>query len=347
MKSLFKEVDKILKEGRRAALVTITASSGATPRGVGSHMVVDREGLVAGTIGGGMVEYRAMQMAQEGLEKGKAFVHDFVLNRDDVEDLGMICGGDVTVDFRLLSEEDEDLRDILDLVLAETREDQRAWLLALPTQDLAGLALIYEDGDMYGALAGLPEGEREEVFRNLKAGKPWIQVGGQKIYAEEIQSGARLLVFGGGHVGQALVPIAAGVGFACHVYEDREDFARKDLFPEAESVQRIAYDRIAEAVTIRPSDYVCIMTRGHAFDEIIEDQVLHTEARYIGVIGSRKKKAAVDANLHARGHSWENISRIVSPIGLTIGAETPEEIAVSITAELIGVRAGLPLESKV
>ena len=135
----------------------------------------------------------------------------------------------------------------------------------------------------------------------------------------------------------------ASVGFRCVVLEDREEFLQKELFPGAWEVRRVCNDRISETVKIREEDYVCILTRGHKDDMIIQAQVLQTKASYIGVIGSRRKAAAVAAALKEKYHiSSEELKRVHTPIGLPIGAETPAEIAVSIAAELIRCRAGQP-----
>lgn len=149
----------------------------------------------------------------------------------------------------------------------------------------------------------------------------------------------RVFIFGGGHVAQALVPALAAVDFRCAVLEDRADFCLRELFPGAEEVRHIDMARALEEVPITSEDYVVIMTRGHRDDLLLQEQVLRTPARYIGVIGSRRKKAALFAQLRERGFTDADLERITTPIGLSIGAETPAEIAVSIAAQLIQVRA--------
>lgn len=139
---------------------------------------------------------------------------------------------------------------------------------------------------------------------------------------------------------QALVPALAAIDFSCIILEDREAFCKPELFPQAERVLKINMQRIADFVQITEEDYVCVMTRGHKNDTIVQEQVLKTPARYIGVIGSRKKKAAVFQILKQLGMTDADLGRITTPIGLEIQAETPAEIAVSIAAQMIQVRAG-------
>ncbi|WP_346664195.1 XdhC/CoxI family protein [uncultured Merdimonas sp.] len=169
----------------------------------------------------------------------------------------------------------------------------------------------------------------EEVFEELRK------------EAQKERKAGKVYIFGGGHVAQALAQVLVFLGFSCVILEDREEFLKKELFPGEVQLRRIDNQRIGESVSIREEDCVCIMTRGHKDDLVIEAQVLQTKASYIGVIGSRRKAAVVAEKLRTEYHiSPEEIGRIHTPIGLPIGAETPEEIAVSIAAELIRHRAG-------
>ena len=130
------------------------------------------------------------------------------------------------------------------------------------------------------------------------------------------------------------------VGFRCVVMDDRPEFARRELFPTAEEVKLVDFSNLAETVTVGEEDYVCIMTRGHAFDTVIQAQVLKCAPVYVGVIGSRKKAAAIRQILKEQyGLTEEELSRVTTPIGLDIGAQTPAEIAISIAAQIIQVRA--------
>ena len=149
----------------------------------------------------------------------------------------------------------------------------------------------------------------------------------------------RVYIFGGGHVAQALVPALAAVDFRCVVLEDREDFCRPELFPGVEETRLIQNGDPAAYAGITAEDYVAVMTRGHKDDLTVQAQALKTPAKYIGVIGSRKKTAAVFAKLRDMGYTDADLQRITTPIGLSIKAETPAEIAVSIAAQLIQLRA--------
>jgi xanthine dehydrogenase accessory factor len=146
-------------------------------------------------------------------------------------------------------------------------------------------------------------------------------------------------VCGAGHVGRAVAPLLAGLGFRVVVVDDREDFASAERFPGAEVVVR-SFDGALAAVGADERAYVVIVTRGHVHDLGVCVQALRVGARYVGVMGSHAKRARMRAALRAAGFDEGAIGRIHSPIGVAIGAETPAELAVSIAAELVQARAG-------
>ena len=151
--------------------------------------------------------------------------------------------------------------------------------------------------------------------------------------------GQRALIFGGGHVSQALCPLLRSVDFRPWIFDCRPAFADRALFPDAEEVLCGDFTRIADYVTVTPEDYVVVMTSGHGFDFTVQEQVLRDETAYIGVIGSRRKTAAVNERLRAAGIPESAIARVHAPIGTAIRAVTPAEIAVSVAGEMICVRA--------
>ena len=321
-----------LSAGEDLVLVTVVASSGATPRGAGARMLVGRGGRICGTIGGGAVEYRSEHIAAEVLKEKKSGSHDFSLTKNDVQNLGMICGGDVKVYFRYIPAGDGE-------TLALAAEAERRFEGG---QDMWLLNEISDSGRMcvYSAGGGFFPYEPPLWTKDLMSRKP--QSGereGREFYAEQINSSGRVYVFGCGHVAQELVPVLAHVGFRCVAMDDRPEFASRELFPSAEEVLLIDFQRVADYVAIGPEDYVCIMTRGHAFDTVVQAQALRTPACYIGVIGSRHKAAGVRAALKEQGFTDGQLDRIVTPIGLEIKAETPEEIAISIAGQMILHRA--------
>ena len=149
----------------------------------------------------------------------------------------------------------------------------------------------------------------------------------------------RALLFGGGHIAKALTPILASVDFRVVVMDERPEFATSGRFPNAAQVVCGDFGHLDKFFTFRENDYAVVVTSGHVHDFEVEEQLLRKELAYVGVIGSRKKTAAVNAKLKAAGIPEEKLAQVHTPIGLDIGAVTPEEIAVSIAAEMIRVRA--------
>lgn len=333
MRQMFKDMSGLLKSGKDLVLVTVIASSGSTPRGAGARMLIADTGRVCGTIGGGAVEYRSEQIAAQVLQDKCSGEHDFTLTKDDVQNLGMICGGAVNVFFSYIPANDE-----YTLSIAEKAED-----LFEKGKDLWLLSDIGNGGrlGLFCPAEGFIGLELEEDFRRKLSRHPQrVIADGRDIYAEQINSSGRVYVFGCGHVAQELVPVLSHVGFRCVAMDDRPEFARKELFPTAEEVMLIDFEHIGNFITVTEEDYACVMTRGHAFDAVVQAQMLMTPACYIGVIGSAAKKKGVYQKLKEEyGFEDEVFQRITSPIGLSIKAETPAEIAISIAAQMIELRA--------
>ena len=335
MEKLFHLLYECMLKGQDAVLVTVVASSGSTPRGAGARMLVTSAGRIWGTVGGGAVEHRSEDVAAEVLRSKKPRLEYFRLRENEIQDLGMICGGDVNVQFQDISAGDEQKLVLFRQIGALYQTKEEFWLVSEISEDgEGGMAVCRRSGAIAGI--SLPAA----VLEGLQKKPVQIEAQGRKFYCENMQQQERVYIFGGGHVSQALVPALAAVDFRCVVLEDREEFSRAELFPGAEEVLLIENSHIADYVTIDALDYVCIMTRGHKDDLAVQAQVLKTSAAYIGVIGSRHKKAGVFAKLKEQGFTDADLDRITTPIGLAIGAETPAEIAVSITAQLIQHRAG-------
>ena len=333
MKTMFQTIARHLCAGEDLVLVTVVASSGSTPRGAGSRMLLNKCGRICGTIGGGAVEFRSEQLAQEVLQSRRSCEQSFLLTKNDVQDLGMICGGDVQVFFHFLAAGDASVIALTEEAETLFAEGHDLWLVS---ELSAGGSL-----GLYSRERGFVGIDAPEALRDAMRRRPVREeVNGRDFYVEQIQSSGRVLVFGCGHVAQALVPVLAKVGFRCVAMDDRPEFARADLFPDAADVRLIDFKNVAATVTITPEDYICVMTRGHAFDAVVQAQAMQSPACYIGVIGSRRKIAGVTARLKEEyGFSDADFERVTSPIGLAIRAETPEEIAISIAAQLIALRA--------
>lgn len=258
---------KLMEDQTDFIFAQIVRSSGSAPRKAGAAMLVLGDGSTIGTVGGGIIEYTASHDALTALREQTSFTKDYDLSNRKAAELGMICGGEVTIEFQYVS-------------------------------------------------------YKNQAFRQ------YVQ--------EEFQKSENIVyIFGGGHVAQELVPVLAHLNFPCVVFDDRPEFSNKEVFPDAKECIVGDFETILDFIEIKETDFVCIMTRGHQFDYLVEKQILKTPASYIGVMGSRSKTKIIREKLLADGFREEEVSRLKSPIGLDIKVETPAEIAISIAGELI------------
>jgi len=213
--------------------------------------------------------------------------------------------------------------------------------------------LVREDGSIIGTVGGslLEAKVRTEAQNVIQEGKPklldfdltgkdkngMICGGKAKVYIEPIIPAPVLYIFGGGHISFSLVRIGKILGFRLVVIDDREEYANPERFPEADRIIAADYTNAFGQMSVDRFSYLVIVTRDHAYDETVLEWAITTDAKYIGMIGSRKKIKTIYDNLTAKGVTEESFKRVHAPIGLDIKAETPEEIAVSILAEIIQV----------
>ena len=307
MNGIFTTLLYEMEKRHDTVLCTIIADSGSTPRGKGAQMLVGETGLLSGTIGGGAVEGGAIALGQTLLRERRSAVHEYKLLHNDGDDIGMVCGGDVTVHLQFIAAGDPVWRELAGSVLHR---------IALRQPGALVLAL---DGGA-PALRDAPETDSAHVSLPLPIGE-------------------RAILFGAGHCSLALCPLLTTVGFRVTVVDDRPELVTKERFPTADAVICCDLDRVTETVPIGEEDYVVVMTNGHSHDFAVQEQVLRGKYAYIGVIGSRAKTASVNARLREAGISEAAIASVHTPIGTAIKAVTPEEIAVSIAGEMICVRA--------
>jgi xanthine dehydrogenase accessory factor len=356
MKEILDEALQLLESGQDFALVKLAADRGSTPRAAGAEMLVRRDGSIAGTIGGGLLELTMMKAAREALEERRSRVTDMGLAGTDLESEDkMICGGSAEVLITYVPAGDPALLAVCRAVRAALGAQRRAWLFTLlpAGEDDAGArdaeaadaevaaieyCLLGDDESVVGAQPCEPRALRTAVGKIAVHGSTRLP-DGRSVLVEPLEPAATVIVCGGGHVGQALAPVALNAGFRVVVIDDREEFANPQRFPGA-TVVLAPFAGALERVGVAEHSYVVIVTRGHVHDMDMLKQALRTPARYVGLMASRGKQARIWAALREDGFTDGDLSRVHSPIGLKIGAETPAELAVSIVAELIQARAG-------
>ena len=318
-----------LAAGRRVALASLLATRGSMPRHEGARLAVLEDGRMLGTVGGGNVERvaesraRALLAGEKDVRLPDASAAETVRNPPALEWLtrdanDMACGGDALLAVRTLTPHDlptlEALLDALGSHGAATLEE----LWADPSAPVLRVA----------------------TDARLAPRASWDEA--SATYREPVMASATCHVFGAGHVGTALVPLAASIGYRVAVYDDRPEAADPARFSPATIVSCGLFADLAAEARIGAHDAVVVLTHGHAADETVLLAVLAREAQpaYVGCIGSRRKAALAHARLEAAGIPAERVASVHLPIGEDILAVTPQEIAVSIAAQLIRCRAG-------
>jgi xanthine dehydrogenase accessory factor len=223
-------------------------------------------------------------------------------------------------------------------------QHKKAWLVTtfLDEHSSTGHGLVRHDGSVIGEL---PSGLTVESIQQVRL-PARVMLEERQVMIEPVSIAGTTYIFGAGHVSRSLAEFVKAVGFWTVVLDDRADYANRDRFPAADEIVVLdSFDEVMGNITIDRDSFVVIVTRGHLNDRTVLSQVLKSNAGYIGMIGSRRKCGLIFDELRRSGYPEAEIQRVHAPIGISIDAETPEEIGISITAEMIAVRAGLQKES--
>ncbi|MDL2271571.1 XdhC family protein [Desulfovibrio sp. OttesenSCG-928-I05] len=362
-------------QGTPLVLVNVIGQEGSTPRGAGARMLVFPDASIKGTVGGGGVEAEAITAALELLrahergESGETTDAVMHFSLSGTTDMDMLCGGSLTLLFELILPASEKSACFAHAArLAGTGRPAARLTRILPCEDTqekreschTRSTMFFCDGSDAGIIE--PETPHAPPALQSAAAKaiaarslPFMfEADGVRWFVEPLVPRPRAYIFGAGHVSVDTAALAARIGFRTVVVDDRPEFATPARFPDARTVvlPSLAEAAVMEFFTTErpgPDDAVIIITRGHAFDRDVLAATLagcpagsanSDGPGYIGMIGSRSKRESTYAVLRDRGISPTVLAAVHSPIGLDIGAQTPEEIAVSIVAELIAWRRG-------
>jgi len=355
MKEIYQKIIELLHRDIVSVLATIIRQAGSSPRGAGTKCLIMQDGSLIGTVGGGFVEAQTIQSAGKVLDTGVPLRLEFNLRDADMSGTDMLCGGDMEIFLEPVSPKDPSSLSVFEKVtkihsrggagLLTTVIDTRWW-----QQGAAPKMFLGKKGKPTGSLPGgrkMVDSLTEKMDGILNKKMPLVlslqddSGNPVEIFVEPILADPFLYVFGGGHVSSQIVPLASRIGFQVVVIDDRQEFADIKNFPDAAEVHQFHFKGVMDRLPVGEFSYIVIVTRGHIHDKEVLAQALKTNARYIGMIGSTTKRDIIYEKLLGEGFTPDELLRVHSPIGLEIGAETPEEIAVSIVAELIKVRAGM------
>jgi xanthine dehydrogenase accessory factor len=255
MGSLLETIINLKKSAEPFSLAIIVKTEGSTPRGVGTKMIIMKDGKTVGTLGGGDLEKKVIEEAINAIKQGQPRIASFTLDIEKGK-LDMMCGGKLD------------------------------------------------------------------------------------IYIEPILPDAKLIIFGAGHITRSLTPLVKLAGFQVSVVEDSPDLLQKDNFPETEDLILTDMEQFARDLPSDSRTYIVLLSRGFSRDKAILSKLIQKDFKYIGMIGSQRKIRTMEEELQKQGVPREAFSKLHAPVGLDIGAETPEEIAISIAAEIIAAKKG-------
>lgn len=358
MEPVFREAVSQLTDERQVVLATVVKTSGSTPQKPGAKLLVRDDGSGVGTLGGGCVEgdiwFAAQQLLKSG---GSAEMRSYELNEELAAEDGLICGGTMyflidpirrPVDYQIYAEEVVAAYEggapvaIANLMVAPESSDF----------SVGAKILIRENGETEGTLgdSALDERSVRKAVNLMALGKQEYVVDketGAEIFIEAFTTPPTIVLAGGGHVSKAIEPIARSVGMRVFVVDDRPEFANAERFPEADIVLTQDFVSGIADLPINANTFIVIATRGHRYDDTALEAAALTPARYVALLGSKRKTIMIYEELIRRGVPIERVRELRAPSGLDITARTPEEIAISIVAEILMFRlggTGLPMK---
>jgi xanthine dehydrogenase accessory factor len=335
---VLREAARRLAVGERLGLATVVATRGSTPQKVGARLLVQGGRRVAGTLGGGAVEAEAERAAAEVAGGSAPVVREYTLSTG-TDDWGLACGGTMVVFVEPL---DAGALAWLDPVLAATEGPEPVAVVTALDGPGAGARVLVRETSAGGALAGAAAEAAAALGRRVLAREAAeIAEGpGGRLHGEWFGAPPALVIVGAGHVGKALAGLGRFLGVAVTVVDDRPEYASRERFPEADRVVAAPVGDALGRLPIGPAAGIVVAMRNQDLDFEAAAAALRTPARYVGLIGARRKAILIVERLLAEGFPVERVRALRCPIGLDIGARTPEEIAVSIVGEWIMARQG-------
>jgi len=336
---VYKKAISVLGRGENIAVITVISTTGSTPGKVGYKMLVwGKNGETIGTVGGGLTEANVINIAKKTLPKTENQVVKFNLDGTEDDEKG-ICGG--SIEF-LIETFDKKSLPLFKELSAVIENGLGGALVSIIRPNKAPEKILLRSVEKLDTAANIdfsPEvtASIKELVAKKRPAKKTLEYG-VEIFIETIDEQPMVFIFGAGHLSYHISRFAKSVNFRVTVCDDRVEFASKNRFPDASNIIVEGYESIFDKIDVNKNSYIVIVTQGHKSDEIVLERAVKTNAKYIGMIGSKRKTLTILKNLQKKGISIKTLKRIYSPIGISIGAFTPEEIALSIVSELIKIR---------
>jgi xanthine dehydrogenase accessory factor len=349
MPNTSERIAELRANGRRAAVATLVATTGGAIRRLGETMWVDDHGLIVGSVTiGGCVDGRALELADDVLRSGTSRRVSLPLGDEDAWAFGMTCAGnvDLLVEPVTACAPDDPVTLATMAVAAAVRDGQSAVELVSLAGRPARLVVL-DDGTRYGSLGSsalddAAAGRASSLIDARASGVITVPAGEStaELFAQVHAPPPTVILVGATDVAAALVPLATQLGYRATVIDSRERWATPDRFPAAHELHVGMPSELISAMPLTPASALVLVAHDFKYDLPVLEVAMRSRVGYIGVLGSRRRAAVIHEFLESIGATPDDIARVRIPIGLDIGARTPAEIALSVLAELVAVRAG-------
>lgn len=336
-RQIYNKAAQLIEAGQNIAIVTVISAAGSTPGKVGYKMLLWGENAqTLGTVGGGLIEAQMITTAKNLLSKPQTRLCAFNLDGMPADNKP-ICGGAIEL---LIETFDKNSLQLFNDLSSDDNLTGAALISFISPEEPPKKILLKDtdNPDTFSNLNLAPQTIESinELIEKEQTAK--ITSDAEQIFVETIPLQPKLFIFGAGHLACHISKYAKSLNFNVTIWDDRPEFANKDRFPDADKIIVDGFENALDKVALNDDSYIVIVTREHKSDELILEQALKTSAKYIGMIGSRKKTSAILKTLKENNIPQQALNRVYSPIGISIGALTPEEIALSIVAELVKIK---------
>jgi len=345
MEELFEDIEKLARAEKRVAMATLVATRGTSPKREGAKMWVGEEGRILGSVTiGGCVDARVIAESEQALSSFKSRLVEMKLGDEDAWEIGFSCAGDLDVFIEPVDLRRSDNVFELYRAIRNAIDQGKSAVLATSLNDSSQKLLLIEGGETSGSL-GPPELDREaqtfapELMR--KGLSTTRSLGSLPVFFETHGPPPTLIVFGASHVAMPLVSLAHDLGLKTVVVDGRPRFATPERFPDVDKLLIGIPSEIADTLTYTSSTFVVLTAHDYKYDLPVLKIVLPARPRYVGLLGSKRRGAAIKEFLRDGGMDEELLDQLHVPTGLHIGAETAAEIALSILAEAVAIKSGI------
>ena len=341
MREVIADIERWRGLGKRIALATVVETWGSAPRGAGAKMALTADGELAGSVSGGCVEGAVVEAGRQALKTGQPQLLHFGVADETAWGVGLACGGNIDVFVQPLDVS------IYEVARREMEAERPAAIVSVvrgPAGWLGRQWLMHDDGQLTGsapderitaaARAALGAGQPQRI--NVPDAAP----GPVELFVDVLLPAPTLIAIGGVHIAIALTAIAKTLGYRTVVVDPRRAFGSEVRFPHVDRLIQVWPDEALAQIGLTRSTAVVMLTHDPKLDDPALKMALPSPAFYVGALGSRKTQTLRRARLLAAGVSEADLARLHGPIGLDLGARTPEEIALAVMAQIVAARSG-------